>query len=259
MEWELWEPWYVWIASSLGLSPKADYEASRRLNSIIEGVAARADSLKRILAGKGVVVVGAGPSLPEALSEVLRRVNGVVVAADGACSYLLEIGVTPHIVVSDLDGDINDIRECWRRGCYVVVHAHGDNVEAVETYTPTFRERILGTTQVKPHGCLHNFGGFTDGDRAVFMSLELGCKSVLMVGMELSNVVGRYSKPWLKRNEAVWPFKKAKFIVARRLLSWASRLYWRPIMRLVVEGYDPGGEIPGVRDVGVSELEALRL
>lgn len=255
MDWNLWEPWYLWIAGALNLSIRMDYKAAHILDLMIRDRVDDIDVIRKIVGNKIAIIVGAAPSLERSIEVVLRRKLDVIIAADGACSKLLEAGVTPHIVVTDLDGNIDDIYESWHRGSYVVIHAHGDNVSALKDYVPKFSDRIIGTTQAKPVGSLHNFGGFTDGDRAVFMALELGCKAVLMIGMDLSRKVGRYSKPWLKKDEDAWPFKLAKFSIARRLLSWASRLYSKPIARVTVNGYDFGQPIDNVENIDIDVLD----
>ena len=254
MDWSLWEPWYLWIAGALNLSIAMDCAAAHKLNHMIRSVSTSINRMAEIFKDKIAIVIGAGPSIDEAIS-IIDDIHGVVLAADGACGKLLEMGLTPHVIITDLDGRIDDIYECWRRGSYVVVHAHGDNIKFLGDYIPKFNERIIGTTQARPIGCLHNFGGFTDGDRAVFMALELKCKAVLMIGMDLSRVVGRYSKPWLKADSPIWPFKQAKFIIARKLLSWASKLYRKPMARVVVNGYDFGDKINGVDEVNVKNIE----
>lgn len=254
MDWSLWEPWYIWIAGALGISVSMDLEAARRLDAMIKSRACDVSVIRNIIKNKPVFVAGAGPSIEESINAVPRKEGVVIIAADGACSKLLESGVTPSIVVTDLDGNVDDVYEAWRRGAYVVIHAHGDNIQALEEHTERFSESIVGTTQTKPIGCLHNFGGFTDGDRAVFMALELDCKMIVMIGMDLSRTVGKYSKPWLSRDEVAWPFKYAKFVIARRLLSWASKLYSKPILRVIVEGCDCGEPINCVKDINLSEL-----
>ncbi len=255
LDWSLWEPWYLWITSALGLSVPMDYEAAQKLDVMIKDRASKADVIEKILRGNLVIVVGAGPSLEKSIEVISEKSLGIIVAADGACSKLLEVGIVPHIVITDLDGNIDDIYECWCKGSFVVVHAHGDNISALETHTQKFTGKIIGTTQTKPIGCLYNFGGFTDGDRAVFMSLELGCKAVLMIGMDLSSKVGRYSKPWLKGDEYAWPFKRAKFNIAKRLLSWASLLYSKPIVRVTTAGYDYGKPMDNIPDVNVKDVD----
>lgn len=255
MDWSLWESWYIWIASALGISMSMDLEATRKLNEMIRSKACDVSVIKEVIRDKPVFVVGAGPSIERSIDVVLRKRECVIIAADGACSKLLEVEVTPHIVVTDLDGNVDDIYKAWCKGAYIIIHAHGDNIQALEEHVKRFGERIIGTTQTRPMGCLYNFGGFTDGDRAVFMALELDCRMVGMVGMDLSRTVGKYSKPWLRSDEIAWPLKYAKFVVARRLLSWVSKLYSKPVLRVVVDGYDCGESMSGVRDVNLSELD----
>ena len=42
---------------------------------------------------------------------------------------------------------------------------------------------------------VHNFGGFTDGDRAVFLAVQLGAKKLILAGMDFGKVVSKYSRP----------------------------------------------------------------
>jgi uncharacterized Rossmann fold enzyme len=96
----------------------------------------------------------------------------------------------------------------------MVVHAHGDNIDMIKKLVPKFR-KVLGTTQVMPLENVHNFGGFTDGDRAVFLAEEFGAKNIVLVGMDLGNAIGKYSKEKVKDPE----LKKQKMKAGRRLLE----------------------------------------
>ena len=93
----------------------------------------------------------------------------VLVAADGATTALIEERISPDIVVTDLDGNLDDILLANLRGANIVVHAHGDNLEQIIKFT-SFFNNVLGTTQAQPVGNVYNFGGFTDGDRAIFLA-----------------------------------------------------------------------------------------
>ncbi|NHW44229.1 MAG: DUF115 domain-containing protein, partial [Candidatus Verstraetearchaeota archaeon] len=141
MDWSLWEPWYIWIAGALGLSMSEDYEASRVLDVLIRGRATDVGELRKVVEGKLALVVGAGPSIEDHIDEVLDATD-VLVAADGASSRLLELGTVPDLVVTDLDGNLDDIFEAWRRGSYVIVHAHGDNVSALKAHVQKFSNRL---------------------------------------------------------------------------------------------------------------------
>ena len=89
----------------------------------------------------------------------------------------------------------------------MVVHAHGDNLDALKRYVPQL-ERIIGTVQCRPPPGLYNFGGFTDGDRCVFLAQELGAASIKLVGFDFED-------------EGVTPRKKKKLAWAKRLIDLA--------------------------------------
>jgi hypothetical protein len=72
-------------------------------------------------------------------------------------------------------------------GAAIVVHAHGDNMEALRKFVPKLRN-VIGTTQTKPFGKLFNFGGFTDGDRCVFLAKELGATSITLLGFDFQDM-----------------------------------------------------------------------
>ena len=52
----------------------------------------------------------------------------------------------------------------------------------------------IGTTQTDKFGKLENFGGFTDGDRCVFLAETFKPKKIILFGMDFGNKIGKYSK-----------------------------------------------------------------
>ncbi len=115
----------------------------------------------------------------------------VRIVADSATHVLIENHIKPDIVVTDLDGDALFLRKAERAGAIMVVHSHGDNVEELKKLVPTFR-RVIGSTQVMPVENVYNFGGFTDGDRCVFLADEFGAKEIVLVGMEFGDRIGHH-------------------------------------------------------------------
>jgi len=126
----------------------------------------------------------------------------VIIAADGATSVLMKNGITPEIIVTDLDGNMDDEAKA---GAIMVVHAHGDNMEALKRYVPEMKN-VIGTTQSRPLWNVYNFGGFTDGDRCVFLAKEFGAKSITLIGFDFDD-------------ENVTPMKKKKLAWAKRLID----------------------------------------
>ena len=102
----------------------------------------------------------------------------------------------PHIIVTDLDGGIEDQIHCLSRGTIMLVHGHGDNMKTISNIGPRLFGSVLGTTQVDPTegGGLDNFGGFTDGDRAAFTAQHFGARSIILLGFNFNSE--GYSISW---------------------------------------------------------------
>ena len=143
------------------------------------------------------IVVGAGPSIKKHIKYVKENYDlndYLIVSADGATTAMLEDDLVPDIVATDLDGKMEDLLAANSLGSYFVIHAHGDNEPLIDKWTTSF-DKILGTTQSKPVGHLYNFGGFTDGDRAMFFAIALGCEEMVLAGMDFGTTVTKYSRP----------------------------------------------------------------
>jgi len=228
-----WEPWYEEIRRAFGYSLEADLRAAYLLDELLEDydIGAALRRAEDLLSDRLVIVFGAGPNLEEHLGIFLnvlprlKRRDITVIAADGATSALLERNLVPDIITTDLDGDISSILRANHMGSLAIVHAHGDNMEALRRYARSFRSGLtLGTCQTKPVGVLLNFGGFTDGDRAVFTALHLGASAVLLAGWSFHGLVGRFSKPWLRKAVEASDVKRMKLSFAKKLVSWLAKL-----------------------------------
>lgn len=185
MEFRQWEPIYEEILHDFGWSREKDEEAARQLAGLISGKALDMSILKGKLEGKDVLVCGNALTLSNDL-EAIDAGKYVVIAADGATSTLLEKGIIPDIIVTDLDGYIPDEIEANQKGAIMVVHAHGDNMKRLEVVKNMVG--IIGTTQAAPiPGMVYNFGGLSDGDRCVFLASEFGAGSIILAGFDLGD------------------------------------------------------------------------
>lgn len=206
MNFKEWEPFYREIVDYFGFSEEADLEAAKLLNEMLPEDPP-IDKLKELIFGKTVNVFGAGPSL----EKIKKFPEGTSIAADGATSFFIENDAVPDIIVTDLDGRMEDIVEANKKGSIVVVHAHGDNMPEIEKYVKKF-DSPIGTTQAEPFGKLYNFGGFMDGDRCVFLASHFGAKEIRIFGIDFKNPeMGKYT---LSKNENL----------TRKKLFWAERL-----------------------------------
>lgn len=212
MKWNDWEPLYDAIRKEFGYARGADEACARRLDALLArrrnvGL----EGLRRRLGGKTVVI--AGPAEPRALQQLAD--THVVVACDSATTTCLQEAVLPGVIVSDLDGDPDDLAWANDRGSILAVHAHGDNLEVVEALVPEFAGPLLGTTQAEPFGRLVNAGGFTDGDRACFLAAAAGARELLLTGFDFERPARKEGKDGeIKRRKLEW---------ARRLIEIAAR------------------------------------
>lgn len=206
MEYEEWRRFYHEIRKEFKFSEEKDRESAALLNSVIKEN--KTEKIERIIRGSTVNVFGAGPSL----EKIRKMPHGKSIACDGAASYLLRLKCTPDIITTDLDGKIEDIAAAEKKGSMVIIHAHGDNICYIANYAAKF-SAPFGTTQLKLFGKLFNFGGFTDGDRAVFLAAHFRAKEINLYGFDFSGEIGKYS------------FTEKKDIEKKRKkLKWAEKL-----------------------------------
>ena len=227
MEFGLWERYYKEILDDFGFSREGDEKSAKVLDEILsEEGCLTLDDLSQIVGfSDKYIVFGAGPSLKEHIIELKENYDlkdYVLISADGATTALIEEKIAPDIVATDLDGNMDDILLANLRGANIAVHAHGDNLEQVVKYT-SFFTNVIGTTQAQPVGNIYNFGGFTDGDRAIFLAVALGASEITLAGMDFGDIVTRYSRPNLKTDLAeADEFKKKKLMYAARLTQWIA-------------------------------------
>ncbi len=228
MNYDEWKLWYERILDDFKFSKIDDEDSASLLNQILndEGFITIEDLKHEVVDFKNTdkfIVFGAGPSIKQHITNIRENYNlddYILVVADGATTALLEERIVPDIIVTDLDGNMDDILASNYRNSYIVVHAHGNNKHLIAEYT-SFLDNVLGTTQSKPEGCLYNFGGFTDGDRAIFLSIDLGAKSIILAGMDFGDIVTKYSRP---KNQLdlmdADDIKKRKLKYAEELCNW---------------------------------------
>ena len=225
MEFGLWEKYYKEILDDFGFSRENDEKSAKLLDEILstEGCLTLEDLKGFVDFSDKFIVFGAGPSLKEHvkfLKENYDLKDYVLVAADGATTALVDERIAPDIVATDLDGNLDDILLANFRGANVAIHAHGDNMDKIAKLTPFFTS-VLGTTQSQPVGNLYNFGGFTDGDRAMFLAVALGAEEITLAGMDFGDIVTRYSRPNIETEIAqADDFKKKKLGYAEKFAQW---------------------------------------
>lgn len=203
MRYATWRPVYREILADFGFDSDADERGRDRLAELT--VPFDIDRLE-LLAGETVCIVGAAPTLLDELDTVRAADRAVV--ASSAAKTLREHGLTVDAMVTDLDGAPETSVELTHEGTPVVVHGHGDNVPLLERWVPEMDpEHVLATTQAEPRAHVHNFGGFTDGDRCAFLADAFGAGELTFAG-------------WQFDDPSVDAMKAKKLRWAARLLGW---------------------------------------
>jgi 2-amino-4-hydroxy-6-hydroxymethyldihydropteridine diphosphokinase len=209
-----WDTIYQQIVSDFGFDRTKDERSALLLSSLLISKGSFEETLGKLhhlISQRDVLVCGKAPNLVADIQNGKIETRETIIAADGATSMLLTQGVVPHIIVSDLDGRVNDLKRANVLCAIMVIHAHGDNIDAIKTHVPSF-STVLGTTQANPLKNVLNIGGFTDGDRAVFLAKEFGAQTVSAIGFDFSD-------------NNVTPTKKKKLLWAKKLLKGADVNY----------------------------------
>ena len=151
---------------------------------------------ERLLNATEVVIIGASVS-PSEIGG--KSADGTVfIAADGSIGSVDSYSDVA-CVVTDFDGNPH-LDKAASSGVLFIAHAHGDNVSrwrqtiAKWSKFATPPGLILSHQTPQTIGGMHNFGGFTDGDRALCLALFLGVKkeSISLIGFSTQSI-GEFS------------------------------------------------------------------
>jgi len=208
-----WKTKFNEIRKEFGYSEKEDLISAKKLNLLLK----RKNSKKEfcdMIKGKTVFVIGAGPSLSKSLKYIKKSKNITKIVADGAVRALLEKNMKPDILVTDLDGDMESIKKIGKTKIPIIVHAHGDNFNRLEIVKEL--SNVTGTTQTEKFGKMENYGGFTDGDRCVFLAEYFNASKIVLIGMDFGQKIGKYSKHRVINHKT--KIKKLKF--GKMIIEW---------------------------------------
>jgi hypothetical protein len=209
-----WSAKYNQILQEFGYQKQKDLLAAKTLDSIISRPFSHT-KLKKIISGKTIFVIGSGPSLKTALPILKKYKDTIKICADTALEPLIKNGIKPQIIVTDLDGNLDLIKK-MSKSSVIIVHAHGDNISKLE-FAKNF-QNCIGTTQTSEIGKIKNYGGFTDGDRCVFLASQFCASKIFLFGMDFGPKIGTYSNT----KKAERKIKQKKLVYAKILLEWLA-------------------------------------
>ena len=208
-----WKIKFKKIRKEFRYSEKEDFRSAKKLNLLLKRKNSKKE-FQNIIKGKTVFIIGAGPSLSKSLKHIKKSKNIIKIVADGAVRALLEKNIKPDILVTDLDGDLESIKKIGKTKIPIIVHAHGDNYDKLEIVKKF--SNVTGSTQTREFGKLTNFGGFTDGDRCVFLAEYFNASKIVLIGMDFGQKIGKYSKHKVINRKT--KIKKLKF--GKMVIEW---------------------------------------
>lgn len=188
---ELWK-WmkiYEQIIADFGFSREKDEESARLLAELGKGKLLDC-SVLNIINGREVAIIGGAYSG--------EKISGDLVITAGKA--VERFPLIPSVHVTDLEESAEKLLELEKNGCILVIHAHGDNMERIREIVPKLKS-FVATTQSYPFDRVYNFGGFTDGDRAVIIAKTFGAKKIRLYGFEFEKAEGLKLKKlkWAKK------------------------------------------------------------
>ena len=208
-----WKTQFKEIRKEFRYLEKDDLISVRKLDSLLKGKNSKRQ-FQNMIEGKTIFIIGAGPSLTRSLKYIKKSKNVTKIVADGAVRALLEKNIKPDILVTDLDGDLKSIEKIGKTKIPIIVHAHGDNYEKLEIVKKL--KNVVGSTQTRKIGKIENFGGFTDGDRCIFLAEYFNATKIVLIGMDFGQKIGKYSKHRIVDRKI--KIKKLKF--GKKIVEW---------------------------------------
>ena len=97
-----WKKWYSNILKEFKYDEKKDKESAIILNSILKRSTINNEILN-LIKNKTVFVIGSGPSLSTAIPKLKNLKKSIKIAADSSVKPLVDNGIIPDIVITDLD------------------------------------------------------------------------------------------------------------------------------------------------------------
>ena len=238
-----WKRRYQSILKEFSYSEKKDKESAVILDSILKKNNNN-QKITKLIQGKTVFVIGSGPSLSFAIPKLKKFKKSIKIAADSSLKPLLENGIVPDIIVTDLDGDEDAIKKLSKKKSIFVIHAHGDNIKKLQMVKEI--KNCIGTTQTTPFNKIQNFGGFTDGDRGVFLASHFEAKKIILFGMDFGKQIGKFSNT--KKSDRDTKLKKLK--IGEELLIWLSTI-------TKSELFTTSRSIEGFKKISYKELDII--
>jgi uncharacterized Rossmann fold enzyme len=219
MNWQEWMPVYGALLDDFSfdrISEQRAVDAARQAAALYCPSPAAALEFLRKHIGREVIIAGDGAGLERDFRGLRRRhlaEGRCIISADGASTRLERLGVQSDVIVTDMDGSPDDEVRQNGMGGVLLLHFHGDNYRMAHSIASRLRGMCLITVQGEPGGGTFNFGGFTDGDRAVLLAESFGARTAYLAGFDFDHPREHGKGSGMKLRKLAW---------AKRIIDGAS-------------------------------------
>lgn len=201
MDIEIWlNNFYPKILSDFGFSREDDERAAKLMHELGWKKLLDSSILLERIEGRDAIVIGG--AVNEADAKTLKDPNWIKITAGKSILKIREFmpNFTPDVHVTDMEEPDELLIELERQGCFLVLHAHGDNIDRIRSVVPKLG-RFVATTQSQPFDRIYNFGGFTDGDRAAIIAKKFKARKIKLIGFDFDEAEGMKLKKlkWAKK------------------------------------------------------------
>ncbi|RLI75143.1 hypothetical protein DRO97_04040 [Archaeoglobales archaeon] len=197
MRLEEWYSFYNQILEDFGFSREEDERAAKIIYELGRDKLLDCKILENLIKNKSVAVIGG------AIEDEFEPNEEVIISSGKAVVKLID-KITPQIHVTDMEEDDEVLINLDRKGCILVLHAHGDNIDRIKSVVPKLT-KFIATTQSKPFDKIYNFTGFTDGDRAAIIAKMFGAREIKLHGFNFERAEG------VKKKKLKWAKKILEF------------------------------------------------
>ncbi len=218
MRYQEWEPLYLQIVKEFGYSVEEDRKSAETLAVLVANRRRPVNVdliMNSLIKGFNFVLLGPCPLDGMELGGIRKLIktgSSALATVGEGTGNAYRSSLHPRLTFTDLDGSPQDDVDANSKGSVVVIHAHGDNMGVLKEWVPKFPGPIVPTCQCTPPPGIHNWGGFTDGDRAYCALRHFGASKIDLFGFDFRNPCGS------KRVDIETKMKK---------LAWAEKIIGR--------------------------------
>ncbi|MDP8002573.1 MAG: hypothetical protein ACP5I6_02415 [Caldisphaera sp.] len=160
---------------------------------------------------KKICIIGPGK-----INNVHLNNCKLIAGPEGGLINTLSLGLKMLFVTTDLDSSQKLVNSIYYLSNIRFIHVHGDNLTRLKLQK-FFDENTIFTTQVLTPYCALPVGSFTDGDRAIAISMLFNASRIYIYGFNFNESL------CLHKDYCYSDYKKTKLFLSKKILLYISK------------------------------------